>query len=270
MAWRIIQNASVVKNNDTVSVGVLTAPGGEVREIAFIDSLIDVKNKIDTNTADITQLKTDTLDNTEAITQNTADIDELKVKTLPSVNLTLSSTLTTIPDIAFCANQSIISVTIPDGVTSIGTGAFQNCTSLASATISNSVTSIGNSAFKNCTSLASITIPNSVTSIGASAFAVCRSLANVTIPNSVTSIGAGAFSSCTKLTSVTLGNGFNANGLDLSASTKYTADTIVSWLNAFADRTGQTAYTLKIGATNKAKLTTEQLAIATNKNWSIA
>ena len=263
-----------------------------------------LENKVDTldrffsadiaqNTADITQLKTDTLDNTEAITQNTADIDELKVKTLPSVNLPLPNGISTIPDIAFCANQSLVNVTIPNSVKSIGTSAFQsctsltsitipdsvtvlkqsafqNCTSLASITIPNSVTIIDNNAFRSCISLASVTIPNSVTKIGTNAFQACTSLTDVTIPNSVSSIGNNAFGSCPNLTNVTLGDGFNANNLNLSASTKYTADTIVSWLNALADRTGQEQYTLTIGATNKAKLTDEQLAIATNKNWNIA
>ena len=98
----------------------------------------------------------------------------------------------------------------------------------------------------------------------------CKSLTSVTIPNSVTSIEVRLFSNCSNLTNVTIENGFNVNGLDLSVSTKYTADTIVSWLNALADRTGQEQYTLTIGATNKAKLTDEQLAIATNKNWNIA
>lgn len=73
-----------------------------------------------------------------------------------------------------------------------------------------------------------------------------------------------------KLTNVTLGDGFNCNGLDLSPSTKYSVDTIVSMLIALADRTGQTAYTLKLGAKNLAKLSDEQKAIATDKNWTLA
>jgi hypothetical protein len=41
-------------------------------------------------------------------------------------------------------------------------------------------------------------------------------------------------------------------------------------LEALADRTGQTAKTLTMGATNLAKLTDGQKAIATNKNWTLA
>jgi len=39
---------------------------------------------------------------------------------------------------------------------------------------------------------------------------------------------------------------------------------------ALADRTGQTAYTLTLGATNLKKLSDEQKAIATDKNWTLA
>ncbi|MGN0558216.1 MAG: leucine-rich repeat domain-containing protein [Acutalibacteraceae bacterium] len=221
-------------------------------------------------TADIAQLNSDVLDNAEAITQNTADIEELKVKTLSSVNLTLPSVIQKIPDLAFCANTDIISVTISYGTASIGYSAFQDCQNLAVVTIPNSLTSINGCAFKNCKSLTNISLPNSITSIGFEAFQGCTGLASITIPNSVTTVGSNVFKNCKNLTSVTLEDGFNANGLNLSESTKYTAETIVSWLNALADRTEQEQYTLKIGAVNKAKLTAEQLATATNKNWNIA
>ena len=75
---------------------------------------------------------------------------------------------------------------------------------------------------------------------------------------------------CPSLINVTIESGFNCNNLVLSASTRYTAETIVSWLEALADRTGQTTFKLTIGATNLNKLTAEQKAIATNKNWTLA
>ena len=98
----------------------------------------------------------------------------------------------------------------------------------------------------------------------------CTNLVSVTIPNSVRFIGGYMFNGCTNLTSVTLGNNFNCSNLDLSASTKYSVSTIVAMLTALADRTGQTAYTLTIGTTNLAKLSDEQKAIATDKNWTLA
>ena len=107
------------------------------------------------------------------------------------------------------ANSSITTVTIPKivtydsitySVTSIGDYAFCACSSLASVTIPNSVISIGNNAFYYCSFLTSITIPNSVTSIGYEAFFGCSSLNSVTIGKSVTSIGENAFEGCSSLT----------------------------------------------------------------------
>ena len=159
---------------------------------------------------------------------------------------------------------------IPSTWTKIRQGAFNACTKLANIIISNSVTSIEATAFSSCSSLKSIDIPVGVSTIKSSAFYNCNSLVSLKIPNTVTTIGVTVFNNCSSLTNVTLGNNFNCNNLDLSASTKYSVDTLVAMLTALADRTGQSAYTLTIGATNLAKLSDEQKAIATDKNWTLA
>ena len=74
---------------------------------------------------------------------------------------------------------------------------------------------------------------------------------------------------CTNLEVVTLGKDFNTD-LDLSSSTLYSTETIVSWLEALKNRTRMQVYTFTIGPENLAKLTDEQKAIATNKNWNLA
>ena len=167
-------------------------------------------------------------------------------------------------------DRTVTSIDIPQGMTNIGSQSFNQCRDLASVTIPDSVTNIGSYAFCNCNSLASIIIPSSVTSLQANTFINCDSLTDVFIPNSVTRVAVTSFSGCSSLTNVTLGDGFNANNLDLSASTLYSADTLVAMINALADRTGQTAYTLTLGSTNLAKLSNEQIAIATQKNWTLA
>ena len=113
-------------------------------------------------------------------------------------------------------------------VTSIGDWAFCDCSSLESVIIPKSVTSIGNVVFGGCTGLTALdvatdnphycsedgvlfnkdkttliqypggkqdayAIPNSVTTIEDYAFGNCYGLTSVTIPNSVTSIGGSAF-----------------------------------------------------------------------------
>lgn len=129
---------------------------------------------------------------------------------------------------------------------------------------------VGAHAFRGCTRLTAVTLPNGMTAINSYAFAGCSALATINIPNSVTEIADNTFSSCSSLEYVTLENGFSCSGLNLSASTKFSVTTLVSMLNALADRTGQVAYTLTVGGTNLAKLNNEQLAIATEKNWTLA
>lgn len=77
------------------------------------------------------------------------------------------------------------------------------------------------------------------------------------------------FSKCIGITNLTV-NGELRAGLYLSASTNLTTDSLMSVINALVDLTGENSKTLTLGATNLAKLSDEQKAIATNKNWILA
>ncbi len=178
--------------------------------------------------------------------------------------------VTSIGNYAFADCGNLTSIILPNSITSIGKQSFENCTKLEYVNLPNNTKTILFAAFRYCRSLTSVIIPNSVKSIDTGAFQGCTSLTSVIIPNSVTSIANNVFQGCSSLTSVTIENGFNVNNLNLSASTLYSRETIVSWLNALADRTGQTAYKLTIGATNLAKLTEQDILIATNKNWTLS
>jgi hypothetical protein len=134
----------------------------------------------------------------------------------------------------------------------------------------NNVTTIIANAFRDNSSLTTINLPNSLININNQAFFGCTSLTTINLSNSLAYVSAYAFNGCSSLENVTIESGFNCNNLNLSASTKYSVETMVSWFNALADRTGQTPFTLTIGATNLNKLTAEQKAIATNKNWTLA
>lgn len=175
-----------------------------------------------------------------------------------------------IGDHTFSYCESLTSINIPNSVTSIAGMAFEKCQNLKNITIPDSVINIGNYAFQFCINLTSITIPNRITNIGMFMFSDCKSLSSLVIPSSVMNINNSSFINCSKLEFVTLGDDFNADNLNLSASTLYSRETILQWLNALADRTGQTAYKLTIGAKNLAKLTEEDILIATNKNWTLA
>ena len=157
-----------------------------------------------------------------------------------------------------------------NNITRITDNAFQNCSSLTTINLPDSLTGIGGNAFQSCSSLTTINLPDSLTGIGGGAFYSCSSLTTINLPDSLTGIGDWAFSGCSSLENVTIENGFNCNNLNLSSSTRYSVETMVSWFNALADRTGQVSFTLKIGSTNLNKLTAEQKAIVTNKNWTLA
>ena len=191
---------------------------------------------------------------------------------------------------SYCTN--IAEITIPDSVISMNSNVFEGCTNLSSVNIGTGLTEIPFHAFYDCFNLFDITIPGNIVSIGNQAFCGTRlsnvnlchgvkrlgffsfaaigSLTSLSIPNTLTNTGETPFNACSNLTNVTIENGFNANNLNLSASTRYTVNTIVSWLNALADRTGQITYNLIIGSSNINKLTAEQIAIATEKNWNLS
>lgn len=208
---------------------------------------------------------------------------------LTSVNI--PDSVESVGDDAFkdCSNLKDVSVNIKN----IGSGMFSGCDSLETIVISDNVESIGSRAFEYCDSLKNISIGNNVKNIGTYAFEHCDSLETIVIPDNVESIGGSAFSECDNLTSVTFGKGikqlgdifyyyrgsnitnvvlpqdFNVNcgNFTLKRVTQCPVDNVVSWLECLADRTGQETYTFEIGPTNLAKLSDDQKAIATNKNW---
>ncbi len=159
---------------------------------------------------------------------------------------------------------------VPSEWTKLRICLFRDCQSLTNVILHDNITHISFGCFFTCTSLTSITLPNGVVLVGDNAFNTCRSLTTINLPSSVKEVFKTSFINCTSLTNVTLGNNFNCNNLDLSASTRYSVSTIVAMLTALADRSEQSAYTLTLGATNLAKLSDEQKAIATDKNWTLA
>ena len=188
---------------------------------------------------------------------------------IPITSIAFNSDITYIGDFAF-GSTKLTEITIPGTVTKIGTSAFQSAP-ITHIVIPSATNIIHQSAFNSCVSLTTVKILSRPTQLNAQLFAYCYALSTINIPSSINNIGWGVFYGCKNLEFVTIDNGFNANGdMYLSASTKYSRETIVSWLNALYDRTGLTSYKFTIGSTNLAKLTTDDIAIATNKNWTLA
>lgn len=152
---------------------------------------------------------------------------------------------------------------------------FNGCGSIKSITLPSSLPNVTNmyGCFSSCGSLTSITLPEFplVKSIGY-CFANCSSLTSITLPDlpNVTVMSA-CFGYCTSLQNLVIGN-INPNITTLtnwfiSTCTRLTVESLVNIMNALPTITS--TKTCTIGTTNLAKLSPEQLAIATSKGWTI-
>ena len=78
-----------------------------------------------------------------------------------------------------------------------------------------------------------------------------------------------SFHGSSKMENFVVEKGFKSF-LCISQSTLFTRETLRAIIDNYADRTGQSALTFTIGSTNLAKLTEEDIAVATNKNITLA
>lgn len=122
--------------------------------------------------------------------------------------------------------------------------------------------------FSECHSLTSVPqLDTSKVTNTSRMFASCRSLTLIPqLDMSNVTETFNMFDGCTNLKSILMTN-IGAN-LDISASTKFERTDLVTILNNL--KTVTSATTLTMGATNLAKLTEEDKAIATNKGWTLA
>ena len=182
---------------------------------------------------------------------------------------------TSIGDNLFQSCSSLVNVEVPVFANYM----FNNCTNLKSAISTQAMNTTGNEVFYGCTALESAVVANGTTTIGYCIFDGCKALKTVYLPSSITtatnssltstSSSYYAFYNCTALEDVQLGQDWNMS-LRLDVSNNLTVDSMVAMFNSLKDLTGDTAKTLTLGKTNLAKLTNEQKAVATNKNWTLA
>lgn len=80
----------------------------------------------------------------------------------------------------------------------------------------------------------------------------------------------GLFNGCSKLTNISFVESSIKISISFSSSPLLSNESIQSIINGLADLTGQTAQTITFHSDVKNKLTEEQIASVTSKNWSIA
>lgn len=209
-------------------------------------------------------------------------------------SVTLPDNLTEIGDYAFSNCERLSEITIPQSVTKIGHYAFADTQSLSELELPSNLTNLGDYAFRGsgirsivipggvqmipyqCFAdswLEEVTLEHGVTSIATDAFH-CHGIRKAFLPNTLGDYTNQIFSSSNGLNHIILEDGYNST---LNASRLGVGDTqgeyvnwLVDMLEALGDRTGQTAKTLTLGSSNLNRLTAEQKAIATNKNWNLA
>lgn len=91
-------------------------------------------------------------------------------------------------------------------------------------------------------------------------------------PTTTTVSWEGVFHFCTSLENIVIDGQIVANGFNVQWSTKLTHDSLLSIINALADKSADTSGTewfITIGSENVAKLSSEELNIAYNKGWDV-
>ena len=152
---------------------------------------------------------------------------------------------------------------------------FNNCQFLTSLDLSNfdtsQVTDMGNM-FSYCPSLTSLNVSNFDTSQVTkmqSMFYYCRALTSLDVSNfdtsQVTNMS-NMFSYCYSLTNFT--SCVFHRSVSFYGSNNLSHASLMSIINNLATVT--TSQTLTIGTNNKDKLTSDEIAIATNKGWTVA
>lgn len=81
----------------------------------------------------------------------------------------------------------------------------------------------------------------------------------------------GVFHYCPNLVNLTFDGVIGQNGLDVQRSINLTHDSLMSIINALADKTSDSSqtWTVTLGATNLAKLSNSEKQIAVDKGWNL-
>ena len=148
-----------------------------------------------------------------------------------------------------------------------------DCFDFSDATPSETSSSGGNSrTFYGCTELERIEDIGLPAGYYIRTFENCRALKTIDILRVTANTGFNnAFASCTVLEEIKVIDGvIGQNGLSFANSSKLTVDTINRIIDALADYSGTTGHSVTLGSTNLNKLSSAEIAKATQKGWDLA
>lgn len=168
---------------------------------------------------------------------------------------------------------------VPEGVETIGMNVFHRSEGdgygnyyLTHIELPSTLKTIDYQAFAGNTRLTEVIIPHGCEYVHSQAFMGCDRIQRLVLPNTLKKCYAQSIMPTSNMTVLEVEQDFNC---ELSSNVAFfnanlSADVMVNVFNNLKNRTGERAYTLIFGSTNLAKLTAEQIAIATNKNWNLA
>jgi hypothetical protein len=119
--------------------------------------------------------------------------------------ITIPAGVRYIPDMAFCGDHNLTTITLPDSVQLLGDGAFAD-SGLKAISVPANVITVDDYCFEECAQLESVIFSKGarLLEIAHGVFRGCTALKSITVPEKVWIIHYGAFMGCDALTSVNL------------------------------------------------------------------
>ena len=189
-----------------------------------------------------------------------------------SIEFEPGSQLTTLEDNALYRIENLGDITFPKSITTWGKYALSRCGSENVYFEANSrLTSLSSYAFWDMPLLKKLFLPDKLQSFsgGTAVIKNCPLLNEVWFPNTINvAIPQNSIDECPVLNKITLQSNFNISA-NFGNVTALTRESVIQMFRSLKDLTGSASKVISLSQVVVDRLTQEDMAIATNKNWSI-